>query len=50
MPVSYGVGKEIFTIEGKSENLEFLREAWLILSIPETDLTDKNTKVKIRKQ
>lgn len=28
MPVSYGIGKEIFTIEGSSENLEVLREAW----------------------
>ena len=28
IPVSYAVGKEIFTIEGTSENLEFLRQAW----------------------
>ena len=27
IPVSYAVGKEIFTIEGTSENLEFLRQA-----------------------
>jgi isoquinoline 1-oxidoreductase alpha subunit len=35
MPVSYGVGKEIFTIEGKSENLEFLREAWNDGNVPQ---------------
>lgn len=35
MPVSYGVGKEIFTIEGSSENLEFLREAWNKGNVPQ---------------
>lgn len=35
MPVSYGVGKEIFTIEGSSENLEFLREAWNEGNVPQ---------------
>ena len=28
IPISYVEGKEIFTIEGSSKNLEFLREAW----------------------
>ena len=35
MPVSYGVDKEIFTIEGSSENLEFLREAWNDGNVPQ---------------
>lgn len=35
MPVSYGVGKEIFTIEGSSENLEFLRQAWNDGNVPQ---------------
>ena len=35
MPVSYGVGKEMFTIEGASENLEFLREAWNVGNVPQ---------------
>ena len=35
MPVSYGVDKEIFTIEGSSENLEFLREAWHDGNVPQ---------------
>lgn len=35
MPVSYGVGKEMFTIEGSSENLEFLREAWNDGNVPQ---------------
>ena len=35
MPVSYGVGKEMFTIEGSSENLEFLREAWNDVNVPQ---------------
>lgn len=35
MPVSYGIGKEIFTIEGSSENLEFLREAWNEGNVPQ---------------
>ncbi len=35
MPVSYGIGKEIFTIEGSSPNLEFLREAWNDGNVPQ---------------
>jgi len=35
MPFSYGIGKEIFTIEGSSENLEFLREAWNDGNVPQ---------------
>ena len=35
MPVSYGIGKEIFTIEGTSENLAFLREAWNEGNVPQ---------------
>lgn len=35
MPISYGIGKEIFTIEGSSENLEFLREAWNDGNVPQ---------------
>ena len=35
MPVSYGIGKEIFTIEGFSENLEVLREAWNDGNVPQ---------------
>ncbi len=35
MPVSYAVGKEIFTIEGSSENLEFLRQAWNDVNVPQ---------------
>ena len=35
MPVSYGIGKEIFTIEGSSENLEYLREAWNEGNVPQ---------------
>ena len=35
MPVSYAFGKEIFTIEGSSENLEFLREAWNDGNVPQ---------------
>lgn len=54
MPVSYAVGKEIFTIEGTSENLELLREAWQNNNVPQcgycqsgqliaaTSLLDKN--------
>ncbi|WP_338048451.1 (2Fe-2S)-binding protein [Polaribacter marinus] len=54
MPVSYGIGKEIFTIEGTSENLEFLRKAWNDGNVPQcgycqsgqliaaTSLLDKN--------
>lgn len=35
MPVSYGVGKAIFTIEGTSENLEYLRKAWHEGNVPQ---------------
>ena len=35
MPVSYGVDKEIFTIEGSTENLEFLREVWNDGNVPQ---------------
>ena len=35
IPVSYVVGKEIFTIEGTSENLEVLREAWNEGNVPQ---------------
>ena len=35
MPISYGIGKEIFTIEGSSDNLEFLREAWNDGNVPQ---------------
>jgi isoquinoline 1-oxidoreductase subunit alpha len=35
IPVSYAEGKEIFTIEGSSDNLEFLREAWNQGNVPQ---------------
>jgi isoquinoline 1-oxidoreductase alpha subunit len=35
IPVSYAEGKEIFTIEGSSENLEFLRAAWNEGNVPQ---------------
>lgn len=35
MPVSYGLGKEILTIEGKSDNLDFLRAAWNDGNVPQ---------------
>ena len=35
LPVSYGVGKQITTIEGKTENLEYLREAWEEINVPQ---------------
>ncbi|WP_435415777.1 (2Fe-2S)-binding protein [Polaribacter aestuariivivens] len=53
-PVSYAVGKEIFTIEGSSENLELLRQTWNDGNVPQcgycqsgqliaaTSLLDKN--------
>ncbi|TVZ57085.1 isoquinoline 1-oxidoreductase alpha subunit [Lutibacter sp. Hel_I_33_5] len=55
IPVSYAAGKEIFTIEGSSENLEHLREAWNDGNVPQcgycqsgqliaaTALLDKNS-------
>lgn len=35
VPVSSAVEKEIFTIEGSSENLEFLRQAWHDGNVPQ---------------
>lgn len=35
IPVSYAVEKEIFTIEGSSANLEFLRQAWNDGNVPQ---------------
>jgi isoquinoline 1-oxidoreductase alpha subunit len=35
IPVSSAVDKEIFTIEGNSENLGFLREAWNDGNVPQ---------------
>tara|TARA_B110000091_G_scaffold101441_1_gene110410 strand:- start:868 stop:1332 length:465 start_codon:yes stop_codon:yes gene_type:complete len=35
IPISYAEGKEIFTIEGSSENLDFLREAWNEGNVPQ---------------
>jgi isoquinoline 1-oxidoreductase alpha subunit len=35
LPVSYGVGKQITTIEGKTDNLEYLREAWEDINVPQ---------------
>ena len=35
VPVSFAVGKEIFTIEGTSDNLEFLRKAWNDGNVPQ---------------
>ena len=35
IPVSYAEGKEIFTIEGSSENLEVLRETWNEGNVPQ---------------
>ena len=35
MPLSFGIGKEITTIEGTSENLEFLRKAWHEGNVPQ---------------
>jgi isoquinoline 1-oxidoreductase alpha subunit len=35
MPVSFGIGKELFTIEGTSPNLEFLRAAWNDGNVPQ---------------
>ena len=33
--VSQGVGRQITTIEGTSENLEFLRKAWEEINVPQ---------------
>ncbi len=35
LPVSYGIGKKITTIEGKTDNLEYLREAWEAINVPQ---------------
>lgn len=35
IPISSATGKEIFTIEGTSENLELLREAWNDGNVPQ---------------
>ncbi len=35
LPLSYGVGKKITTIEGKTNDLEFLREAWEEINVPQ---------------
>ena len=34
-PVSEAVGKDIFTIEGSSEDLAFLRKAWNDVNVPQ---------------
>lgn len=34
-PVSLAIGKQITTIEGESPNLEFLRQAWKEISVPQ---------------
>lgn len=35
LPLSYGVGKNITTIEGKTDNLEILRKAWEEINVPQ---------------
>ncbi|NCT09977.1 MAG: (2Fe-2S)-binding protein [Flavobacteriia bacterium] len=35
IPISFGIGKKILTIEGTSENLEFLRKAWHKENVPQ---------------
>lgn len=35
LPVSYGVGKQITTIEGETDNLEVLRKAWEEINVPQ---------------
>jgi len=35
IPTSFGVGKEILTIEGNSENLQLLQESWIELNVPQ---------------
>jgi len=35
IPLSYADGKEILTIEGESENLNHLREAWVEGNVPQ---------------
>lgn len=35
IPVTYAEGKEILTIEGKSDTLNYLREAWVDGNVPQ---------------
>lgn len=35
LPLSYGIGKNITTIEGKTDNLEILRKAWSEINVPQ---------------
>lgn len=35
IPVSMAEGKNIFTIEGSSENLQLLQESWMELNVPQ---------------
>lgn len=35
LPTSYGVGKKITTIEGTTDNLNYLREAWEDKNVPQ---------------
>ena len=35
LPVSYGIGKQITTIEGSTDNLEVLRKAWEEINVPQ---------------
>mgnify|MGYP005994640577 FL=1 len=35
LPLSYGFGKQITTIEGNTKNLEYLREAWEEINVPQ---------------
>lgn len=35
LPLSYGFGKKITTIEGNTKNLEYLREAWEEINVPQ---------------
>ncbi len=35
IPVSMAEGKNIFTIEGSSENLQLLQESWIELNVPQ---------------
>ena len=35
LPISYGIGKKITTIEGKTDTLEYLREAWEDINVPQ---------------
>ena len=35
LPVAYAVGKEVFTIEGTSKNIEYSRQAWNEGNVPQ---------------